>query len=62
MADQGKRCWTCGWWVEGRFPIIGECQVEMEGKTGDHICHLNMWKPKEAQEAPVEAEDKPALL
>jgi len=47
MADSEEICGTCGWWVRGRYQIIGECKVEMEGTIFDHFCRIKMWKPKE---------------
>lgn len=42
-----KCCGTCGWWTQGGFGIIGECGPEAEGTPSDHVCDINLWKPRD---------------
>jgi len=42
MANQEKRCGTCGRWKEGHTGVVGECSVEMEDTTSNHQCEINM--------------------
>ncbi len=52
MTTEKKCCGTCGFWKQGAIEIIGECGPEGEGTTYDHLCDINLWRPKEVLEKP----------
>jgi len=43
------QCKDCKFWKQGRFAILGECEIDMEGKMSTDSC--NRGEPKEKEEA-----------